>query len=123
MTERTLYTNARLLDPASKLDAKGELLVEDGKIAALGRTLGRDGLAKDINPHVRGWITYYGRFYRSRLMVSLERVDDYLARWAMRKYKKLRGAATKAVKWLAEVRRRAPTLFAHWAVLTQPSAR
>ncbi|MGA3306602.1 MAG: dihydroorotase [Stellaceae bacterium] len=48
MTERTLYTNARLLDPASKLDAKGEVLVEDGKIAALGRSLGRDGLAKDI---------------------------------------------------------------------------
>jgi len=80
-------------------------------------------LAKFVNPTLRGWLAYYGRFYRSRLLASLERLDDYLARWAMRKYKKLRGAATKAVKWLADVRRRAPTLFAHWAVLAQPTVR
>jgi len=80
-------------------------------------------LADFVNPVVRGWIAYYGRFYRSRLLASLERLDDYLARWAMRKYKKLRGAATKAVKWLADVKRRAPTLFAHWAVTAQPTVR
>jgi RNA-directed DNA polymerase len=80
-------------------------------------------LAKFVNPTLRGWLAYYGRFYRSRLLASLERLDDYLARWAMRKYKKLRGAATRAVKWLADVRRRAPTLFAHWAVLAQPMVR
>lgn len=80
-------------------------------------------LAEYVNPVVRGWIAYYGRFYRSRLMASLERLDDYLARWAMRKFKKLRGAATKAVQWLSEVRRRAPLLFAHWAVLAQPAVR
>jgi len=79
-------------------------------------------LAEFVNPIVRGWITYYGRFYRSRLMTSLERIDDYLVRWAMRKYKKLRGAATKAVNWLAEVRRRVPTLFTHWTVLAPSSA-
>lgn len=32
----TLYRNARLLDPASGLDRRGDLLVEDGRIAALG---------------------------------------------------------------------------------------
>lgn len=79
-------------------------------------------LAEFVNPIVRGWIAYYGRFYRSRLLASLERLDDYLARWGMRKFKKLRNAATKAVKWLAEVKRRAPALFAHWAVV-QPSVR
>jgi RNA-directed DNA polymerase len=80
-------------------------------------------LAEFVNPILRGWIQYYGRFYRSRLIASLERLDDYLARWAMRKFKKLRGAATKAVKWLAEVKRRAPTLFAHWAAGARPAAR
>ena len=79
-------------------------------------------LAEFVNPIVRGWIAYYGRFYRSRLLASLERLDDYLARWAMRKFKKLHNAATKAVKWLAEVKRRTPALFAHWAVV-QPSVR
>jgi len=36
MTARTLFKNARLLDPATGLDQKGNLLVADGKIAALG---------------------------------------------------------------------------------------
>ena len=41
MTTRTLFTHARLLDPASGLDRSGELLVEDGKIAATGEKLPR----------------------------------------------------------------------------------
>src|SRR6185437_15430756 len=40
--------NARLLDPASGLDRHGDLLVEDGRIAALGDDLARNGLATDI---------------------------------------------------------------------------
>ena len=47
MTQRTLFTNARLLDPASGLDRAGELLAEEGVIAALGPNLGRDGLGAD----------------------------------------------------------------------------
>ena len=36
MTKRTAFVNARLLDPATGLDAPGGLLVEQGRIAALG---------------------------------------------------------------------------------------
>lgn len=36
---RTLYTNARLMDPASGLDRHGSLLVRDGRIADLGNDL------------------------------------------------------------------------------------
>ncbi|MDO9127415.1 MAG: dihydroorotase, partial [Parvibaculum sp.] len=41
---RTAFVNARLLDPASGYDAKGGLLVEDGRIADLGPQLFNDGL-------------------------------------------------------------------------------
>ncbi len=41
---RTAYTNARLLDPESRLDTVGGLLVENGQIADLGSHLFRDGL-------------------------------------------------------------------------------
>ncbi|MGH6618204.1 MAG: dihydroorotase [Alphaproteobacteria bacterium] len=41
--ERTAYLNARLLDPASGLDAPGALLVQDGRIADLGPGLFKDG--------------------------------------------------------------------------------
>ncbi|HKW55273.1 MAG TPA: dihydroorotase [Stellaceae bacterium] len=36
MAQRTLFRNARLLDPASGLDRAGDLLVEDGRIAGIG---------------------------------------------------------------------------------------
>ena len=41
---RTAYLNARLLDPASGLDAPGGLLAEDGKITDLGPDLFKDGV-------------------------------------------------------------------------------
>jgi dihydroorotase len=43
MTHRTVITNARLLDPASRLDTAGEMVIEDGRIAAFGRGLFADG--------------------------------------------------------------------------------
>jgi len=49
MSERILFTNARLLDPASGLDRAGDLLTENGTIAALGANLARDGLGDDVH--------------------------------------------------------------------------
>jgi len=79
-----------------------------------------EDLARIINPIVRGWIGYYGRFYKSMLFLILRRINDRLVRWAMRKYKRLRGHYTRAVEWLAGVYRRAPALFAHWRVGVRP---
>lgn len=44
---RTAFINARLVDPASGLDVKGNLLVDDGKIADLGPDLFNDGIPDD----------------------------------------------------------------------------
>ncbi len=71
-------------------------------------------LAHEINAIVRGWINYYGRFYRSWLIRSLRLIDDYLVRWAMRKYKRLRGKLSRAWELLHAIQRREPQLFAHW---------
>ncbi len=79
-------------------------------------------LAYSINAVVRGWINYYGRFCRSRMFPTLWHIDNYLVRWAMRKYKRLNRSPKKAYKWLADVMRRAPALFAHWTVSPRPTA-
>jgi len=71
-------------------------------------------LARAINPIVRGWINYYGRFCKSMLYPTLKRINEYLVRWARRKYKRLRAHDTKTRKWLHTVTRREPGLFAHW---------
>ncbi|MBO4544589.1 MAG: dihydroorotase, partial [Verrucomicrobia bacterium] len=37
-----LLQNARIVDPANGLDEAGELLIRDGKIAAVGKTIPAD---------------------------------------------------------------------------------
>lgn len=71
-------------------------------------------LARSINAIVRGWCNYYGGFYPSELHRSLRLINEYLVRWAMRKYKRLRGRPRRARSLLASVARRQPALFAHW---------
>jgi RNA-directed DNA polymerase len=71
-------------------------------------------LAEWINPIVRGWMQYYGQFYRSALHPLLRRINTYLMRWARRKYKRLR-ALKRFNKWWAGLLDREPKLFAHWA--------
>jgi RNA-directed DNA polymerase len=77
-------------------------------------------LARSINVIVWGWINFYGRFYRSELIRLLQRINDYLVRWAMRKYKRLRRSPAKARRLLADVFRREPGLFAHWRFGARP---
>jgi RNA-directed DNA polymerase len=71
-------------------------------------------IAREINTTVRGWINYYGRFYPTELKRSLRRIDEYLVRWAMRQYKRLKGRRNRAWQFLADVCAREPELFAHW---------
>jgi len=78
-------------------------------------------LARGINPIVQGWGTYYGRFYKSALYVSLQRINEYLVRWAMRKYKRLFRQPTRAWRWLEGVAGREPALFAHWRLGVPPT--
>ena len=62
-------------------------------------------LATLNNPYIRGWITYYGSFYRTQLRPTLKRIDLYVIRWARRKFKRLR-RKTKGVRdWFDRLRR------------------
>jgi RNA-directed DNA polymerase len=79
-----------------------------------------DDLARMFNSIVQGWINYYGRFYKSGLLYFLRRLNRQLARWACRKFKRLRRRERRAMAWLAEVARRAPRLFAHWRFGARP---
>jgi RNA-directed DNA polymerase len=73
-----------------------------------------EDLSRMFNPIIRGWLQYYGRYYRSALYPAMRELDRDLALWAKRKYKKLRGHLRRATRWIARISRRAPGLFAHW---------
>jgi RNA-directed DNA polymerase len=73
-----------------------------------------DDLAETMNPIVRGWMTYWGRYRRSEMYPLLRRINAYLVRWARRKYRRLR-TFKRAIAWWLAVTRRDRGLFAHWA--------
>jgi len=66
-----------------------------------------------FNPIIRGWLRYYGRYYRSALYPPMRQLDRDLALWAKRKYKRLRNHLRRATHWIASISRRFPALFAH----------
>jgi len=41
-----------------------------------------EDLSRMFNPQVRGWLQYYGRYYRSALYPIMRQLDRSLARWA-----------------------------------------
>jgi len=91
----------------------------------LNRRSGADlsSLADQIDPQVRGWINYYGAFYRSGLRFLAWRINEHLARWAMQKFKRFRGKYAKAMEWLQKVYRHQPGLFAHWQLIAFTASR
>jgi RNA-directed DNA polymerase len=82
-----------------------------------------DDLARMFNPIIRGWINYYGRYYKSALYPTLRHLDRRLAHWAMAKYKRLRRHRRRAGHWIREVVSRDPKLFAHWPLLHRAPTR
>jgi RNA-directed DNA polymerase len=81
------------------------------------------GLARTINAQVRGWINYYGAFYRSELSFLVWRIDGHLRRWARQKFKRLKRNPGRAYEWLETAREQHPTLFAHWHLVSRPEHR
>jgi len=73
-----------------------------------------EDFAHIFNPIIRGWMNYYGEYYKSALYRTFWHLDRLLSRWASRKYRKLRGRQRKAQQWLRRIRKRQPWLFAHW---------
>jgi RNA-directed DNA polymerase len=72
---------------------------------------GTADLARMINPVVRGWMAYYGRFYRSALYPLLGRIDHRLLRWIRKKY---RIGFRQARRRMVEGYALRPRYFAHW---------
>jgi RNA-directed DNA polymerase len=71
-------------------------------------------LSRMLNPVIRGWVNYYGKYYKSALYPIFNQLNMSLIRWAMRKYKKLRGRQRRAYYWLGRIARTKLWLFAHW---------
>lgn len=75
-----------------------------------------ENLAKWVNPHLRGWVNYYGKFYRSEMEDVLLHMEYYLKRWVRNKFRGKCHLAPidRTLKYLGRVRKHKPYLFEHW---------
>jgi RNA-directed DNA polymerase len=80
-----------------------------------------EDIVRLVNPPMRGWLGYYGRFYRSRCIAVLSRYfKQTMTAWARRKFTRLRGRKDASLRWLERLQRRQPKLFALWELAAQP---
>jgi group II intron reverse transcriptase/maturase len=74
------------------------------------------GIAHHLNPKLRGWIRYFGKYRGYSLSKVFYQLRIKFVRWARNRYKRYRNNLTKAYKWLDRVRAQYPNLFYHWYV-------
>ena len=78
-----------------------------------------EDLSRLYNRVIRGWVNYYGRYYKSALIAVFSRLNRRLVRWVQKKYKRYR-LQRRATRWLRAIARKQPALFAHWRLGAVP---
>lgn len=73
-----------------------------------------DSIGKEINPIVRGWLQYYGKFRKYELNQVFRVLNNQLVKWARKKYKRFRYNGTLAREWVKEQTTKNVDLFEHW---------
>jgi RNA-directed DNA polymerase len=76
-----------------------------------------EDISNMFNPIIRGWIQYYGKYYKSSLFGVAEQINRHLTKWMTNKYKPLRKRQRRARHALGKLARKKTKLFAHWSML------
>lgn len=79
-------------------------------------------LSAMFNPVLRGWLSYYGKFYASAMRPVWQHMNGFLVRWLMRKYKSLAWHKRRARKTLGRLAEAWPEAFVHWKAGYAPLA-
>jgi len=75
--------------------------------------LSRKELGQFYSPVIRGWMSYHTCFRPSEFQKVSEYLARFLIRWAMRKFKRLKGHWLRALRWLRAQSQSQPGLFPH----------
>jgi len=73
-------------------------------------------IAQQLNPLLRGWIAYYGRYAPSALYPVLRYVNQTLVAWARRKFKRFKRHKVPASQFLRRLATEYVDLFVHWRI-------
>lgn len=97
--------------------------IREWRMASTRNNQQLEDLARLVNPSVRGWMNYYGRFYRSKCVQVLRHLNEALAVWVRRKHKdRFRNRERASMHWLGRLARRDKQLFVLWQLGIVPEA-
>jgi len=71
-------------------------------------------IAQVLNPKIRGWINYFGKFKMHKLSRIFMLLNERLVRWAVNKFRRFGYSFAKAGRWLRNLAVCFPGLFVHW---------
>jgi RNA-directed DNA polymerase len=71
-----------------------------------------EGLANVLNPKIRGWINYYGKFFKWRMIKVFHYLDGLIQRWLANKYRFTSKA--KTIETFQRIKEEFPVMFYHW---------
>jgi len=71
-------------------------------------------VAQMLNPLLRGWIEYYGRYTPSALYPLFRYVNATLLAWAQRKFKRFKAHKVRAAYFFMKLAQTRAELFVHW---------
>jgi group II intron reverse transcriptase/maturase len=72
------------------------------------------GVAIYLDPFIRGWVNYYGRFRIGALKPIFQQLRNRLVMWARKRYKRYKTSLNSAFDWLNRIKEQFPNLFYHW---------
>jgi hypothetical protein len=112
---KRIYRIAELaLSRGQRLGIEGHAVCDTG-LEPRGKTqLSLADIGQQLNPLLRGWLAYYGRYAPSALAPLLRYVNQTLMAWAMRKFKRFKGHKIRAGRFLQQLAVDRPGLFMHW---------
>ena len=73
-----------------------------------------EDIARSLNPVLRGWNQYYGRFYPTEMWKLFKYFDERLGAWLRKKHKSFKGHRGRSLRRLNSMAQRHPYLFVHW---------
>ncbi len=71
-----------------------------------------EAFAKVLNSKIRGWINYYSKFFKWRMIRVFDYLDGLIQRWVANKYRLTSKA--KTLEEFKRIREETPVLFYHW---------
>lgn len=107
---------------STKAAKKIRATIRGWRMASTRNNQSLEDVARLLNPFVRGWMNYYGRYYRSKCVQVLRHLNEVLAAWARRKYTRFRRRERASTHWLGRIARRDPNLFVLWELGVKPEA-